>query len=447
MKRAGYRLAPVMRTALMVLALVRRSSFMGVVTGVVALAVATAGGWLPASGPAVAADKTVELTALVVSNTDRQTKAYEAAFKLYEKAHPGVSISITPIADPLIWQDKVLAMTVGGTPPDIMWLWGINFRNLASTGLLLPLDKYVTSDFLEAYYPNAVEASRYEGKLYALPGLVGTLAILENTDLFDLRGVATLARKDTWDDFLAKAQKLTFDRNGDGTVDVYGFIWYCFTVRDWMPWIWRNGGDLFDKTRKRFTLGEEPAVQAIQFLADLTNRYKVTPSGSVLFGTPWEYFEGEKAAMYPSGPWSLERGRKFGCDAGPYPIRKNEAVSLDVFYMGVHANTKHPDLAADVVKWVTHSFEGQGALFASGFGIPAIREYALKYFVNPKTPVHEEVFLYPLEAGDARMLPYVDNWAAIETTLRNAYLPVWQGKDSPANVARTLQPKIESLLK
>lgn len=436
MRGAGYRLRTVLRQ-------VRPNIVMAVVAG----AVAVAGMLSLASVPALAADKAVALTAVVVSNSDRQTKAYEAAFKLYEKAHPGVTISVTPISDPLIWQDKVLAMTVGGTPPDIMWLWGINFRNLASTGLLLPLDKYVTPDFLQSYYPNAIEASRYEGKLYALPGLVGALAILQNTDIFDARGVAPLARKDSWEDFLAKAQKLTFDRNADGTVDVYGFVWYSFTIRDWMPWIWRNGGDLFDKTRKRFTLGEEPAIQAIQFLADLTNRYKVTPPGSILYGAPWDYFEGEKAAMYPSGPWSLERQRKFSFDAGPYPIRNNEAVSLDVFYMGVHANTKYPDLAADVVKWVTHTFEGEGALFASGFGIPAIREYALKYFVNPKTPVREEVFLFPLEAGDARMLPYVDNWAAIEATLRSAYLPVWQGKDSPANVARTLQSKIDSLLK
>ncbi|MBE3576125.1 MAG: sugar ABC transporter substrate-binding protein [Limnochordales bacterium] len=417
---------------------------------VVAVTITTLVGVLPAAGVAVAASsagKTVELTALVVASSDRQTKAYEAAFKLYEEAHPGVKITTTPIADPLIWQDKVLTMTVGGTPPDIMWLWGINFRNLASTGLLMPLDKYVTADFLKDYYPNAVEASRYEGTLYALPGLVGTLAILENMDIFDERGVAPLARKDTWEDFLAKAQKLTFDRNADGNVDVFGFVWYSFTIRDWMPWIWRNGGDLFDKTRKRFTLGEEPAVHAIQFLAELTNRYKVTPPGSVLYGSPWTYFEDGKAAMYPSGPWSLERGRKFTVDAGPYPIRKNEAVSLDVFYMGVHANTRYPDLAADVVKWVTHTFEGEGALFSSGFGIPAIREYALKYFVNPRTPVQEEVFLFPLEAGDARMLPYVDNWSQIEATLRNAYLPVWQGKDSPENVARAIKSKIESALK
>ncbi|MGE5483367.1 MAG: extracellular solute-binding protein, partial [Bacteroidota bacterium] len=157
MRGAGYRLRTVLRQ-------VRPNIVMAVVAG----AVAVAGMLSLASVPALAADKAVALTAVVVSNSDRQTKAYEAAFKLYEKAHPGVTISVTPIGDPLIWQDKVLAMTVGGTPPDIMWLWGINFRNLASTGPLLPLDKYVTPDFLQAYYPNAIEASRYEGKLYAL---------------------------------------------------------------------------------------------------------------------------------------------------------------------------------------------------------------------------------------------------------------------------------------
>ncbi|MBE3584251.1 MAG: sugar ABC transporter substrate-binding protein [Limnochordaceae bacterium] len=394
-----------------------------------------------------ASASSVTLTAMVVATNDTQAKAYLAAFAKYEQAHPGIQIKATTVSDPFTWQNKVLALTAAGTPPDIMWLWGINFRNLAGQGLLLPIDRYVDSQFLQAYYPNAVQASRYEGKLYALPGLMGCLAILENLDQFDERGVLPLAQNDTWDTFLTKAKKLTMDSNGDGTPERYGFVWYALTVRDWMTWVWRNGGDLLDASRTHFLLGKQPAAEALQFLADLSNRYKVTPPGSVLTGMPWTYFENEQAAMYPTGPWDLLVPRKFHFDVGPYPIRKNQAVALDVFYMAVHSQTRHPDQAVDVARWVTHTFEGEGALFSSGFGIPTIREYALSYFVNPKTPWHEEVFLMPLEAGEARMLPYVDRWNDLETLLRNAYTDVWQGKDSAQHLAEVLTPKVEALLK
>lgn len=422
-----------------------RRSLSTVLTGLLAFGAVLASQAVPAISSVEAATK---LEALVIAVPEHEKQAFSQAFRMYEKSHRDIKIQETFI-DAGNFETKLLAMTAGGVQPDVMWLWGIHFRNLVPKGLLLPLDKYVDDKFMKNFYTNAVEASTYNGKVYALPGLLGTMAILTNLDLYDEAGVAPLSTKDTWETFLAKAKKLTKDANADGKPEQYGFTWYAYTIRDWTTWLWRNGGDLFDKSLKHLTLNKPESTEALKYLADLTNVHKVTPPGGVLYGEPWTDFTKQKAAMYPSGSWSLSgmKDYKFNVDISPYPSRKNKTVTLDVFFMGVHANSKNPDEAADLAKWMTNTLEGQTQLLATKFGIPSVKEFAQRRFVDPKTPWQEEVFLDALDADQARGIPDVKRWMEIEALLRREFLPVWRGDKSVQSVLSEVTSKVDALLK
>jgi multiple sugar transport system substrate-binding protein len=383
------------------------------------------------------------LDVMVVANNATERTAFSDAFRLFEKENPGITIQEV-FTDAGSFQTKLLTMTAGGVQPDAMWLWGIHFRNLAPKGFLLSLDDYVDHTFLNAYFPNAIDASRYKGTLYALPGLVGTMAIMANLDMFANAGVELVNYRDDWDSFVAKTKKLT----KTGPTVQYGFTWYAKTVRDWTTWLWRNNGDLFDSSLSKFTFNTPDSLEALQYLSDLTNVHHVTPPGNTLVGSPWNDFYNEKAAMYPNGSWSLGAltNVKFTIDIVPYPAHKNQMATMDTFFMGVHAQAKHPTEAIALAKWLTHSVEGQGQLYATKFGIPSIRKEAIRYFIETKHPWRLDVFLNALNIDQARMLPYVGNWEEIEALLVREFTPVWNGQKAVRTVVDEITPRVNALL-
>lgn len=391
-----------------------------------------------------AADAETTLEAFVVANNATERTAFSEGFRMFEKANPGVVVKET-FTDAGSFPTKLIAMTVGGVQPDIMWLWGIHFRSLAPKGYLMPLDNYVDKNFLSAYFPNGIETSRYKGELFALPGLVGTLAIMANLDMFANAGVQLPTYNDNWETFLTKTKKLT----RAGEQPQYGFTWYAKTVRDWTTWIWRAGGDLFNSSLTSFTLNSPQSMEALQYLSDLTNVYKVTPPGNTLVGSPSSDFYNQKAAMYPNGSWSLNALEtvKFNIDIVSYPANKNQISTMDTFFMAVHSQAKHPQQAVALAKWFTSTPEGQGQLYATKFGIPATRRDAIKYFIQTKHPWHLDVFLNSLNVDQARALPYVENWSDIEAMLVKEFTPVWKGEKAVQTVVDELTPRVNALLK
>ena len=72
------------------------------------------------------------------------------------------------------------------------------------------------------YYPQPMEAFTFDGELMCLPQNLSSLVVYYNRDLFDAAGLADPAMNWTWDDFLAAAQALTRDTDGDGAIDQFG---------------------------------------------------------------------------------------------------------------------------------------------------------------------------------------------------------------------------------
>jgi ABC-type glycerol-3-phosphate transport system substrate-binding protein len=71
----------------------------------------------------------------------------------------------------------------------------------------------------------------------------------------------------TLDDFQRIVRQIA---TGEGTDRKYGFaIEISGDLYPVYPYVWANGGDLFDSEKKTFTLNQKPAYEAIQMLADL----------------------------------------------------------------------------------------------------------------------------------------------------------------------------------
>lgn len=399
---------------------------------------------------ASAADsRSVQLQVLIGYGVEDQVKStLEKQFERFRASHPNVKIELIYSGGGYINQ-KLQTLTAAGMPPDVIFMWSFQFAEFARAGFFLPLEQQVEASYLSRFFPDFVKYGRYEGKLYGLPITGGPASIMYNPELFDAAGVTAPSGADTWDDFVRKAKALTKDKNGDGTPDQWGFVWYEVTLRDWMSWIWRNGGDIFSSDMRRFTLNETPATEAVQFLADLTNRYHVAPAEPVLWVTPWQVFDDGNAAMYAEGAWSLGDLRKQDArrDTAPFPRRKTEAVALEAFYLGVHRNTEYPKEAVELAAFLAGDPESQKAINKWGLGIPAVAQVAYDELRQEKVKWNINTFLEPLAKGVTRMMPYPPNWGPVQDTIRNAFRKVFNGERTAQQVAEEVKSKIEALIR
>ena len=157
------------------------------------------------SGTKRQVQQTITLTAW---GTDTQNVFGDLASS-YAAYRKGAKITYVQM-DPAGYEGKVLSALAAGNGPDV---FEINNRDLPKwQSVLAPMP---TSTFaaqfdlakLRSYFPGVVENDFVsDGRIYALPLSIDTMAMIYNRDFFDSAGIATPPA--TWDDFEADIPKL-----------------------------------------------------------------------------------------------------------------------------------------------------------------------------------------------------------------------------------------------
>src|SRR5690554_6868544 len=163
----------------------------------------------------------------------------------FEALHPGVKIEL--VETPWAEMGQRLSVAIAGRAwPDLVPvdLSGAINRQHLEQGVIAALDEYFTEEELADFYPNALDAYRFNDKLYGVPHSLAAHVMMLNLDFFEERGVEP--PKDgrwTFDEFVETAKALTFDRDGDGVIDVYGFSTYILSgyYEAW-PFFLMDGG-------------------------------------------------------------------------------------------------------------------------------------------------------------------------------------------------------------
>ena len=94
--------------------------------------------------------------------------------------------------EPRIWHDYQLQLTtelIGGTAPDIFYVEAFLFESLVTTGVLEPLDRFVTPAFnVDDFFAPTLDAFRWEGNIYGFPKDMSTLGLIYNVDVLATAG-------------------------------------------------------------------------------------------------------------------------------------------------------------------------------------------------------------------------------------------------------------------
>ena len=347
-------------------------------------------------------------------------------------------------------QGKVIAMAAAGTAPDVFWTHAYVSPNLAKLGLLGDINPYIkrdkdfkASNYFEAPYKD-YEA---DGKQFGVPREATTSIVIINKELFQKSGVPLPSANWTWDDFLKAAQQMT---RGDGSMKTWGVGGFVGPAS--APYYapikaWQEGGDIVDKTRTKFTLHQTPAVEQMQWVADLVTRHRVHAYGDEFPGTtPREVWNSGRFGMFVQiSVYTNFNQAQFDWDIVPLPKGKTQVTRTASAGHSMTAASKNKDAAWEVLKMLGSkpSYEHWAKL---GLTIPTFKEVAQSPLVlNPNSPpksakIATDAFAY------ARPEPISGDWGNVGAEISKAMNDVYAGKLEAKAALQAIVPVVESLL-
>jgi multiple sugar transport system substrate-binding protein len=351
-----------------------RRAAMGALAGAAALPALAGAGCAPggsAAGEGPPAALTAEPVSLRLQQITGQSELYAHRFSEdFTKQHPNIKVEIEEYPSSDYWT-KMLTLHASDQLGDMAYGWNSQgyLASWAYKGLARALDDLVKADKydLGQFYAGAIEADRWEGKLWALPtvGHPGEVTLFYNMNHFDAAGIKY--PDTTWklDDVLDAARRLA-------KPDVWGYGW----GRSYWQVIIRTrafGGDFLSADGKQAVLNTPAAKAALQWEYDMIGRYRVAPSPADAANAGQAFMDGN-LAMYNSNvatvtTWRKPIGERFKWAATLYPPGPSgkRGTGLHTNTMHLLRPTKHPREAWELLKLLTsHEVGVEKILMESG---------------------------------------------------------------------------------
>ena len=368
---------------------------------------------------------------LLVAGDPAEIAAYREVIAAFEKTNPGFPVQLIAASDRTDLLTRLSTSIAAGTPPDLFLVNYRFFAQYAAKGALDPLGERLRSSSVlseEAFFPEAIDAFRYDGKLTCLAQNVSSLVVYYNRDLFEAAGQAEPPDSWTWDEMVATATALTRDIDGDGTNDQHGIGVEPILYR-LAPFVWSNGGEIVDNVESPATLSfrsPEASYALLRFLE--LGAGGETPAGGgpsrAIIPTDQETeseslesrFLNGRLAMFMSSRRATPTFRtieSFDWDVAPLPYHRDPAGVLHADGYCITAGSKSKDAAWKFVEFALAA-EGQRITASSGRTVPSMREVALsEAFLDPAAkPARSQVFIDGI--GSLRAFPRISTWPEIE---------------------------------
>ncbi len=406
-----------------------------------------------ATGPAPRRDSVTVQVRVFLSNSTTGVSAskWTAAFT---NQHPEISLEWLP------WQGakEVKQIAAAEGLSDVVSLWSGAAAEPAFQGQLLGLNRFIKRDRydLSDYWPGCIEASTWHGDLYALHTEVDTNLIFCNKALLAGTGLALPKRDWTWTDLLEMAREL---RRGEGANSFYGFAPYLWMDHPsshdtTVPWIWANGGEVFDKDITKPLIDQPKAQEALQWLADLRHSHKVWPTTKEIRTTGASELEllfakGQLAMLYVLRGWMRQgllwdsSSPQFDMVEPPHGPAAQASWLHEQASYSIGAATQVPDQAWQFLTWWTgreaqRQVHQDRVLLGRRRAIPGTMPPARRSLATEMRdwfgPAVVEVLEY------ARTIPPHPQWGELIAAYDEGIWPLWQGKatveEATAEVAR-----------
>lgn len=403
------------------------------------------------SAPAQAAKGKVQYMS---QGTDPNDEArYKPLVEQFNARSTGVTVEFIqgdPGGGAVNAQGKLIALVASGTAPDLFWTHAYISPNLVKLNMLADINPYIKRDKefkLSSLFEAPVKDYEADGKQFGIPREATTSLLIVNKELFQKSGVALPTENWTWDDYLKAATALS---KGSGAQQTWGAAGWAGTgsASYYAPIkAWQEGGDIVDKTRTKFTLHQSPAVEQMQWVADLITKHRVHPYADTFPGANiQEAWNSSRLGMVTSiSVYANFNKAQFDWDIAPLPKGKTRVTRTASAGHSMTVAGKNKDASWEFLKFLGSktAFEHWAKL---GLTIPTNKEVAAgPLVINPSMPpksakLAQDAFAY------ARPEPISGDWATVQAEIGKAMNEVYAGKTDAKAALTAIVQVVESLL-
>ncbi|MDQ3701240.1 MAG: sugar ABC transporter substrate-binding protein [Chloroflexota bacterium] len=432
----------------------RRSVFAALAgSGSGAFALAACGAPAKESAPSAGGRAATEAPAKLAwwsRGTQEWNEMMMAVGNAYMQAYPKISLdyAFQPSAG---YTDRIITAAASDTLPDVFHLNSQDTISLASKGIVADVSSLLAKDGKvkkSDFFPWAFLRAEKDGKTYAMP-LKGTANVLYvNQSLFEREGLPLPKAGWTWADYVQTARKITKDpATPSGTWGGWSY--------DWRAAVWQNGGDLVDKAGKKALIAEAPAVEAIQWMADLAHKERVhpKPDEGAEIRTLSVPFSSGRIGMFAGGEpdfGNILKITDFKWSAAPLPVAgpgKQQASFGASTLFGLSPKTKAQAQAWGFLSWMTTQRQPQEIINkAAKLGVPPHKGIYEALFVSQ--PPREDVKKVIGEMANANR-PYLEALTTvpqIEKIFGDELKGVWAGTTTARDATQRIAEQITPLL-
>ena len=321
-------------------------------------------GYLSTYDVASAGDVTLDV--MITSLGDSDGGPYlRGVMQAYMDMYPNVKLNPVECSMNNLYTTLINAVTTN-TLPDIFTMSEAYVANCYEMEMGIDnLEELLGQEYIDQLLPIAIENCSIDGKLIYMPWQNNTTAVVYRKDLFEQNGIEI---PKTWDEYIEVAKKLTVDTDGDGKVDQFGAV-VSGTRNDsaesrFQTFALTFGMDFVKVEDGKFVSGfDTPAFkQAMETYVQLGSG-ETAPAGFVetgyaeaykmiAAGTACMYWSASNVlgGIYNSNP---DMQGKMGSFMLPTAEGVDPITSFSSVGMTISRSCKHPEVAADFLKYLT----------------------------------------------------------------------------------------------
>jgi multiple sugar transport system substrate-binding protein len=324
-------------------------------------------------------DKKVEITLAIWDKN--QEAALQKILDKFNEENPNIkaSLEVTPWNN--YWTKLDVAAGAGLTS-DAFWM-NIYLPKYIKGDILAPLDEYIKKDNIDMtkYIEPISKIYNYNDKQWALPKGVDSIFVAYNKALFDKYEIEYPKEGWTYEDMLAKANKLkdAMDADGSGTYAVA--VSPTNFQSGYYNFILQNGGEIINDAATESGFNKPGTVKGYEKILDLLKSGLSAPYSTLSSpdtGSDALFYSG-KVAMAYMGSWStsvlescdLAKDGKVGIIQMPTQDGVNTSIMNGLGY-AMSKQTKHPEETWKLIKFLTSEY-GNEVQATEGIDIPALK--------------------------------------------------------------------------
>ena len=391
----------------------------------------------------------------------QETEVYEQVIKKFEEKYPDVKVKLISTTQDQYGQ-KIQAAMASNTMADVVYMGPGDVKAWVNAGKMLNLDEYITKAEeegivdLDNIWDLALKKYRYDGdvigqgSLYALPKDVGPFGFGYNKTLFEKLNIPLPDKETpyTWQEFIEVCQKLTNDTGGDDS------SWGTGLNVNWslQPFVYSNGADWINEDATKVTVTDPKFVEALQYFADQSLTYKITPSAeqAQTLDTYQRWIKGQ-LGFFAVAPWDIAAFEElpFEYDIIPWPAGSTGQTSswLGSVGFGVSAKSKYPQEAVNLAIFLSTDEDANKMVADKQIQVPNVKSLAKDYYLNTDNNPHNKQAFIDLIEKYGKPLPgertYNAEWY---NKFFEGIQDVLDGKITAEEYCKKVEPEMQALL-